>query len=111
MRTTTKKIDTEHELMLVFVFCLLRKQFREELLQPLPYLDSVWKKVGISESTLHHARKVVEDNKSSFVSLNDAIHSCMKSQCPDPPCPSEDSLADLVAAWGGQGEAPRGAER
>ncbi len=99
MRTTKKRIDSSRELMLAFAFCLWRKQYREELIGGRAYPESVWKRVGVSRTTLRLARKVVEENKKCFVSLNQSIHACMLSSCPDPPCPDDGLLADLVSAW------------
>jgi len=96
---TRKTIDSDRELMLVFAFCVFRRQLCEELLTGTPYDESTWKRVGISHQTLDIARRVVEQNMTSFVALNEAVHSCMRSTCPDPPCPDEGSLSMLVAAW------------
>ena len=96
---TRKPIDPNKELLLVFAFCMFRKQYREQLVKETAYGGSLWQQVGISQQALDGARSVVVENESYFAALNVAIHAAMRSGCPDPPCPNEAWLAMLVGAW------------
>ncbi len=94
------------EALLVYAFCMFRKQLLDELLKK-DYAKSLWPKIGISQAAFDLAFKVVNEQEKCFSTLNKAIHAQLKrGVCPDPPCPSEAWLSNLVNAAKSQSPLP-----
>jgi hypothetical protein len=103
----SRKPTPTGEVLLVYAFCMFRKRFLDELLKK-DYDKSVWQEIGISEAAFDQAFDVVNEQQECFIILNRAIHAKLRrSGCPDPPCPNEGWLSNLVSQASKKSPLPR----